>query len=75
MICNLAYYIPKWEIAEEIVQRLEGSKRWRALDIMFGNVIKNVKYIYPAPYVEEPFPSQIQNNRVNKHSNEFYQFK
>jgi hypothetical protein len=74
MLCNLAYYIPKWEIAQEIVQDLLKLKRWRAIDIVFGNIIKNPKYVYPAVYIEEPFESQIQNNRINKHANEFYVF-
>jgi len=51
---------------------LEGLKRWKAIDIMYGNLIKNPKYIYPAVFIEEPFPSQIQNNRVNLFANEHY---
>ena len=75
MVTTLAYYIPKWEIAEEIVKKLEGLKRWRAIDISLPNVLNEIKYQYPACFVEEPFDSQIQNKRVNKHPNEFYEFK
>ena len=74
MLTTLSYYIPKWEIAEEILQELMKLNRWRAIDLVYGNIIKNPKYVYPAIYVEEPGKSQIQNNRTNKHANEFYQF-
>ena len=74
MLCCLAYYIPKWEIAQEILEDLLKLKRWRAIDIVFGNIIKNPKYVYPAVFIEEPFESQIQNHRINKHANEFYVF-
>ena len=71
MITTLAYYIPKWEIAQEVFQRLLELKRWRAIDIVYGNIIENPKYVYPAVYIEEPSQSQIQNNK-NKFANEHY---
>tara|TARA_R110001592_G_scaffold117235_1_gene319111 strand:+ start:4106 stop:4534 length:429 start_codon:yes stop_codon:yes gene_type:complete len=75
MLCNLSYYIPRWEIAQEIVQRLEGLKRWRAIDISLPNILPETKYIYPAVYVEEPMESQIMNKKKKKFANEFYEFK
>jgi len=72
MICCLSYYIPKWQIAQEIFQALMKSKRWRAIDIMFGDIIQNPKYIYPAIYIEEPYESQIMNKTKKKFANEFY---
>jgi len=74
MLTTLSYYIPKWEIAEEILQGLMKLNRWRAIDIVYGNIIKNPKYVYPAVYIEEPYESQIQNKK-NKFANEFYEFK
>ena len=71
MITTLAYYIPKWEIAQEVLQKLLELKRWRAIDIVYGNIIENPKYVYPAVYIEEPTQSQIQNNK-NKFANEKY---
>ena len=73
MITTLAYYIPKWEIAEEVLQKLLGLKRWKAIDIIYGNVIKDVKYIYPAVYIEEYGESQIMNKKKKKFANEFYE--
>ena len=71
MLTTLAYYIPKWEIAEEILQQLLKLKRWRAIDIVYGNIIKNPQYIYPSVFIEEPSKSQIQNNK-DKFANEKY---
>ena len=75
MLCCLAYYIPRWEIAEDLYNKLMGLKRWRAIDISLPNLLPETKYIYPAIYVEEHGQSQIQNHRINKHANEFYEFK
>jgi len=73
MITTLSYYIPKWEIAKEILEDLLKLKRWRAIDIVYGNIIKNPSYIYPAIYIEEPYESQIQNKK-NKFANEKYKW-
>ena len=59
-------------MAQEILQALLESKRYRAIDIMFGDIIKNPKYVYPAVYVEEPMGSQIMNKKKKKFANEFY---
>jgi len=72
MICTLAYYIPKWQIAKEILQALLEKKRWRAIDIMYGDIIKNPNYVYPAVYIEEPMGSQIMNIKKTKFANESY---
>ena len=75
MLTTLSYYIPRWEIAEEILQELMKLKRWRAIDLVYGNIIKNPKYVYPAVYVEQPCESQITNKMKKKFANEFYEFK
>jgi len=72
MITTLSYYIPKWQMAQEILQALLESKRWRAIDIMFGDIIKHPKYVYPAVYCEEQGESQIMNKKKKKFANEFY---
>ena len=72
MITTLSYYIPKWQMAQEILQALLESKRWRAIDIMFGDIIKNPKYVYPAVYCEEQGESQIMNKKKKKFANEYY---
>ena len=72
MICTVAYYIPKWEIAEDLYKQLMAMKRWRAIDITYGNIIKNPLYVYPAVYLEEYGESQITNVKKTKFANEFY---
>ena len=72
MITTLSYYISRWEIAQEIVRSIEGLKRWRAVDLLYGNLIENPKYIYPSVFVEEPFKSQIMNSKKNKFAGEYY---
>lgn len=75
MICLLAYYIPKWEIAKDLYEKLMKLDRWRAIDISLPDLLPEIKYIYPAVYVEEHNESQIMNKKKNKFANEFYEFK
>ena len=75
MLTTLSYYIPTYQIAGDLYDKLIKLKRWRAIDIVYGNIIENPKYIYPAVYVEEPYESQITNKDKTKHANEFYEFK
>ena len=72
MVCCLAYYIPKWEIAKELFDGLMKLKRWRAIDVSLPNLLKETNYIYPAVYIEECGESQIMNKTKKKFANEFY---
>ena len=71
MVCCLAYYIPKWEIAGELYKKLMALKRWRAIDISLPNLLEKTNYIYPAVYIEECGESQIMEKKV-KFANEYY---
>ena len=42
---------------------------------VFSYVLTEIKYIYPAVFIEEPYDSQIMNKKKTKHANEFYEFK
>jgi len=75
MVCCLAYYIPKWEIARDLYDKLMKLERWRAIDISLPNLLEKTKYIYPAIYVEEPFKSQIMNKSKGKFAGEDYKLK
>ena len=75
MVCNLAYYIPRWEIARDLYEKLMKLKRWRAIDISLPNLLTEIKYIYPAVFIEEYTESQIMNKKKTKHATEFYEFK
>tara|TARA_R110000868_G_scaffold374926_1_gene639386 strand:+ start:1001 stop:2605 length:1605 start_codon:yes stop_codon:yes gene_type:complete len=72
MVCCLAYYIPKWEIAQDLYNKLMELKRWRAIDVSLPNILPETKYVYPAIYVEEQGESQIMNKEKKKFANEFY---
>jgi len=79
MIMLLAYYIPKWEMARDILNYLvkqytEG--RIRAIDIDLFNAVPEDKitYAYPAPFIERPVPSNIRTNK-KKHSTENYEWR
>ena len=74
ILMTLSYYIPKWEIAKEMLDYINSLDRWRAIDIsMFKIPIKNY-YVYPAIYIEKDIPSNIRKNK-RKHSTAFYEFK
>ena len=72
MFSTVAYYVPKWQIAKEVVQSLMELKRWRAIDVSLPKVLKQTRYHYPAIFIEEPYKSQIQNNRIDMFANERY---
>jgi hypothetical protein len=72
MVCLLAYYIPKYEIAGDLYKKLVELKRWRAIDISLPNLLPEVKYIYPSVFIEEPSDSQIMNKKKKHFANEYY---
>ena len=71
MIKNIEWFA-KWEIAEDLVLKLEGLKRWRAIDVSLPNLLEETKYIYPSVFLEEPFKSQIMNQKKSKFAGEYY---
>ncbi len=72
MVCCLSYYIPRWNIAEDLYNKLMGLKRWRAIDVSLPNLLPEINYIYPSIFVEEPYESQIMNKKKKKFANEYY---
>ena len=74
MLCTLSYYIPKWQIAKQMLDYLNQLKRWRAIDVSIHNIPIENYYIYPAIYIEKDIPSTIRKVK-RKHSNEYYEFK
>lgn len=74
IIMLMAYYIPKWQIAQEIIDYVDKKDRVKALDIMIFNIpIKN-SFVYPAIFIEERISSTIRKDK-SKFSNEFYEWK
>ena len=70
---TLAYIIPTPDIALKILNRIYSSKRYKAIDIMYGNLDIKQYYNYPGSFREEGCPSQISPNK-NKIQTEDYEF-
>tara|TARA_R100001086_G_scaffold148753_1_gene78757 strand:- start:555 stop:1133 length:579 start_codon:yes stop_codon:yes gene_type:complete len=72
---TLAYIVPKWEVALHILNRIYSENRYKAIDIMYGNIGIKQYYNYPASFREEGCESQIsQKNKNNKIMTENYKF-
>ena len=62
----LAYIIPNWKIALHILNRIYSENRYKAIDIMLGNINLKQYYNYPASFREEGSISQISSkNKKN----------
>ena len=70
---TLAYIIPTPDVALKILNRIYSSKRYKAIDIMYGNLDLKQYYNYPGSFREEGCPSQITPNK-NKIQTEDYEF-
>ncbi len=72
ILMTLSYIIPTWVLAEDILKQIKSLKRYRAIDVLLGNINIKKSYIYPACYIEEGSVSNIQ--KKSKRSNEFYEW-
>ena len=71
----LSYIIPKYRIAENILNKIYSQNRYKAIDIMLGNIGIKQYYNYPASFREEGCESQISDkNKKNKIMTEKYTF-
>ena len=69
---TVAYIIPSPEVALKILNKIYSLTRYRAIDILLGNINIKQYYHYPASFREEGSPSQI--NSKNKIMTEEYKF-
>ena len=72
MIMLVSYFIPTWEIAKKMIDFIDNSKRWRAVDCMIKDMDIPLSLSYPGSFIERPIKSQIRKNK-KKFSNEFYE--
>tara|TARA_R110000851_G_scaffold1550_2_gene5741 strand:+ start:1560 stop:2201 length:642 start_codon:yes stop_codon:yes gene_type:complete len=72
MLMTMSYIIPTWELCKEIVDNIEFKKRYRAIDIMLGNMSINKYFEYPGCFVEEGSTSSIA--KKDKKSNQYYRW-
>ena len=69
---TMSYLIPRWELAEELLNYLDSLKRLRAIDRMVWKSPIKKAYIYPAVIVEEETPSLLRIKR--RKSNIHYEY-
>jgi GR25 family glycosyltransferase involved in LPS biosynthesis len=72
VLMTMSYIIPTWEVAKEILELIDMKTRYRAIDIMLGNMAINKYYEFPACFIEEGSDSTIAKKQ--KRSNEFYRW-
>tara|TARA_R110001592_G_scaffold52902_1_gene162293 strand:- start:284 stop:913 length:630 start_codon:yes stop_codon:yes gene_type:complete len=72
ILMTLSYIVPTWELAEDILKKILSLKRYRAIDVLLGNIDIKKSYIYPACFIEEGAVSTIQ--KKTKRSNELYEW-
>ena len=72
MLMMVAYYIPHYQIATQIITYLDSLVRIRAIDCMTHCFPVPMNYYYPALFVEAPGPSMIRAKKT-KHCTTEYQ--
>jgi len=73
VMTTLAYYIPRWELAGEMFERVINQSRYRAIDVMLSKLGLGQYFIYPAKYWEKPDKSDIREDK-KKFANCDYEF-
>tara|TARA_R110002126_G_scaffold722_6_gene4598 strand:+ start:5328 stop:6695 length:1368 start_codon:yes stop_codon:yes gene_type:complete len=73
-LTTLSYYIPTWEIAEQLIVDITSQKRFRAIDVMLNKVSIKRNLYYPALFIERDLQSQIRPTKT-KHPTELYTFE
>ena len=59
MLGCLAYILPTWQVALSLLNKIYQQKKYRAIDIMLGNIGIKQYYWFPGCFREEGSPSQI----------------
>jgi GR25 family glycosyltransferase involved in LPS biosynthesis len=72
ILMTMSYIIPNWEIAKEILNYIDARPRYKAIDIMLGNMGLLQFYEYPACFIEEGSESTISIK--NKKANDKYEW-
>ena len=73
MLGTLSYIIPHHAIALKILNKIYSSNRFKAIDIMLGNIGIKQYYNYPPSFIEEKTESQI--HKKIKYMNDNYEWK
>ena len=70
---TVSYIIPRWQLAFDILNKIYSQKRYKAIDIMYGNIGAKQYFNYPGSFREEGDISQITPNKT-KIQTEDYEF-
>tara|TARA_R110000796_G_scaffold12355_1_gene40896 strand:- start:82 stop:780 length:699 start_codon:yes stop_codon:yes gene_type:complete len=73
VLTTMGYYIPTHYVASSLYSEILERKRWRAVDVMFGE-IKSVPFYlcHPAPITERQNVSQIRKDKSKKLCDKYY---
>ena len=73
VLTTMAYYIPTHYVAGSLFDEILSRKRWRAVDVMMGEIKNIPMYLYyPAPVIERKNISQIRKDKTSKLCNDQY---
>ena len=72
VLMTMSYIIPNWELADTILKKIKSLKRYRAIDILYGNLDIKKEYNYPASFDENGMSSTI--HKKTKRANRYYQW-
>tara|TARA_R110000764_G_scaffold199097_1_gene284455 strand:+ start:46 stop:1692 length:1647 start_codon:yes stop_codon:yes gene_type:complete len=72
MLMALSYFIPTWQVAEQMLNHMLSQDRYRAYDVMLFKSHPS-EYIHPAIFVEEHVESNLRKKK-NHHCNDNYEF-
>lgn len=73
VLTTMAYYIPTHNVAGSLFDEILSRKRWRAIDVMLGEIKSVPMYLYyPALITERQNISQIRKDKSKKLCDKYY---
>ena len=73
VLTTMSYYIPTHYVAGSLYDEILNRKRFRAIDVMMGEIKNIPMYLYyPAPVIERKNVSQIRKDKTSKLCNDKY---
>lgn len=64
IMTTLSYYLPTWEIAKELYDKVISCDRYRAIDVMYSQTDIPKAFVYPALFMEQRTLSDIRGQRT-----------
>lgn len=73
IMTTLSYYVPTWQLAQELYNQVINCKRYRAIDVMYSQTDIPKCFIYPSVFSEQRIDSDIRKNK-KKFATCYYEF-